>query len=102
MLDKVLPNFLNPRYWLKTLQEIRLVWALMRDPRVPGYLKLLPGFFLVYLLVPFDLVPGFIPVLGQLDDIALLLLLVPLFIRLAPDELVEEYKARMELQRIET
>ncbi|MDX1662425.1 MAG: DUF1232 domain-containing protein [Candidatus Promineifilaceae bacterium] len=102
MLDQLLPNVLNPRYWLKTLQEIRLVWALIQDPRVPGYLKLLPALFVVYLLVPFDLIPGFIPVLGQLDDIALLLLLVPLFIRLAPDDLVEEYKAEMNLRRIES
>ena len=101
MLDRLLPNFLNPRYWLKVRQEIRLVWALLRDPRVPGYLKLLPALFVVYLLVPFDLIPGFIPIIGQLDDLALLLILLPLFIRLAPDEVVEEYKAEMHLGRIE-
>ena len=45
-----------------------LVQRLLRDARVPRSSKLLLGALVVYLVVPFDLVPDFIPVAGQLDD----------------------------------
>jgi uncharacterized membrane protein YkvA (DUF1232 family) len=48
---------------------------LLRDDRVPLRHKLMIGALVPYLALPFDLVPDFIPVLGQLDD-ALLIALV--------------------------
>ncbi len=45
-----------------------LVRRLLRDPRVPRARKLVLALVVVYLLVPIDLVPDFIPVAGQLDD----------------------------------
>ncbi len=52
----------------------RLAWRLIRDSRVrrPYRAMLLGG--LGYLLSPIDLVPGFIPGVGQLDDLAIVLL----------------------------
>ena len=74
---------------------IRLVWALLRDPRVPvtrkGLLVLLAG----YLINPIDIIPDFIPVLGQLDDVAVTLLVLDVFIRSAPKEVVDEHLARI-------
>lgn len=88
---RVLPNLLSPHYWKKTWTEIKLVWQLMKDGRVPLYLKAIPFMVAVYLLMPFDLIPGFIPVIGQFDDVGLLLLGLSTFIRLAPDEVIEDY-----------
>jgi uncharacterized membrane protein YkvA (DUF1232 family) len=45
-----------------------LVRRLARDPRVPRRQRWLLGGLLLYLVVPIDLVPDFIPVAGQLDD----------------------------------
>src|ERR671936_1461634 len=74
---------------------VRLIWALLRDPRVPatrkGILVLLAG----YLVNPIDLIPDFIPVLGQLDDVAVTLLVLDVFIRSAPKEVVDEHLARI-------
>ena len=41
---------------------------LLRDPRVPRRRKLILAALVGYLALPFDLVPDFIPVAGQLDD----------------------------------
>ena len=47
---------------------IVLVARLMRDERVPRRSKALLVGLTAYLALPFDLVPDFIPVAGQLDD----------------------------------
>jgi uncharacterized membrane protein YkvA (DUF1232 family) len=46
-----------------------------------------------YIVLPIDLIPDFVPVLGQLDDIAVVLLGLDLFIRSAPPNIVEEHLA---------
>jgi uncharacterized membrane protein YkvA (DUF1232 family) len=88
---RVLPNLLNPNYWKKMWAEIALVWQLMRDGRVPIYLKIIPVLVALYLLSPLDLIPGFLPIIGQLDDFGLLLVGLSTFIRLAPKDVIEEY-----------
>ena len=45
-----------------------LVRRLARDPRVPRRRRWLLGGLIAYLVLPVDLVPDFIPVVGQLDD----------------------------------
>ena len=56
-----------PRY-------LNLAQALMRDPAVSGRRKAALGAGLAYAVSPVDLVPGIIPVVGQLDDLTALLL----------------------------
>jgi len=73
----------------------RLVWGLARDGRVPGPQKLILVGVIGYLLMPLDVIPDFIPVLGQLDDIAVVLLGLDLFIKSAPDAVVDEHLARV-------
>ena len=51
-----------------------LVRRLLRDPRVPRWRKIALALVLVYLIIPVDLVPDFIPVAGQLDDAILVAL----------------------------
>ena len=82
------------------LQEIwqngQLAFRLFADGRVPLMLKaLVPAVALAYVVMPIDLLPDFIPVLGQLDEVAIILLLVKLFISLAPPNIVAEHRQRM-------
>lgn len=51
----------------------RLAWLLARDPDVPPASKALLAGGILYSVSPIDLVPGFIPVVGQLDDLLVLL-----------------------------
>jgi uncharacterized membrane protein YkvA (DUF1232 family) len=78
---------------------IRLVWALLRDGRVPGGQKLILAGIGAYLFFPIDLIPDFVPVLGQLDDLAVVLLGLDFFIRSAPADIVEEHLAKISQDR---
>jgi uncharacterized membrane protein YkvA (DUF1232 family) len=60
---------------------IVLVTRLARDPRVPRRRKFLLIALVAYLGLPFDLVPDFIPVAGQLDDAIIVALVLRHFIR---------------------
>lgn len=74
----------------------QLAWKLMTDPRVAVMTKVLvPLAGFLYFISPIDFLPDFIPILGQLDEVAILLLLVRLFIALAPQDVVAEYKTAM-------
>lgn len=73
----------------------RLVWGLARDPQVPTPQKLILVGIIGYLLMPLDLIPDFIPVLGQLDDVAVVLLGLDLFIKSAPADVVDAHLARI-------
>jgi uncharacterized membrane protein YkvA (DUF1232 family) len=78
--------------WLRDLiRQARLAWRLFLDPRVPWALKLIPPTAFLYLLSPIDILPDFSPGLGQLDDIAVILLGIKLFIELAPADIVREH-----------
>ena len=70
---------------------IVLVRRLLRDERVPRSRKLLLGVLLAYLAMPFDLVPDFIPVAGQLDDAIVTAVVLRAVLRAGGDELLREH-----------
>ena len=74
------------------VKRIKLILRLMGDSRVNPFLKLLPLASLGYLIWPIDLIPGIaLPVIGALDDAAVLWFGVYLFVELCPPEVVEEH-----------
>jgi uncharacterized membrane protein YkvA (DUF1232 family) len=81
------------RAWLKDIvRQMRLAWRLFWDGRVPLWTKIVPPAALAYVLSPIDILSDFPPVgLNQLDDVAVVLLGVRLFIELAPPEVVREH-----------
>ena len=70
---------------------IVLIGRLMTDERVPRRRKLLLAALVGYLALPFDLVPDFIPVAGQLDDVLIVALVLRRFLRSGGDHLVREH-----------
>lgn len=64
---------------------------LLTDRRVSKRWKLISGLALVYLALPFDLVPDFIPLLGQLDDAILVALVLRGLLRSAGPRLLREH-----------
>jgi uncharacterized membrane protein YkvA (DUF1232 family) len=68
----------------------RLVYALARDPRVPGSRKALLGAAAAYVVSPIDLVPDVIPLVGALDDVAILVLAMEVFLEGLPGGILDE------------
>ena len=53
---------------------LRLMGGLLTDPRVPALDKVLVGVAIAYVAMPIDLIPDFIPFIGQVDDVFILVL----------------------------
>jgi uncharacterized membrane protein YkvA (DUF1232 family) len=70
---------------------LRLAFALVRDPRVPASARRWLVGAGLYNLSPIDPVPGIIPVLGQLDDYAVILLAVRKALRASPAAVRDEH-----------
>ena len=68
-----------------------LVSRLIADQRVPRRRKLLLAALVGYLAFPFDLIPDFIPVAGQLDDMLVVAFVLRRFLRSGGDPLVREH-----------
>jgi uncharacterized membrane protein YkvA (DUF1232 family) len=86
----------SPGFWMNLFNSFRVAWRLMWDSRVPASAKLVPILTILYILSPIDLVPDVIVGLGQLDDIAILLLGTQLFIAVSPKDIVERVRAEIE------
>jgi len=70
---------------------IRLYWRLFRDRRVPIWPKALLVGALAYVILPFDLIPDVLPVIGEVDDLVIVLAAARWFMRWCPPELVREH-----------
>lgn len=72
--------------------RLKLILRLMGDRRVNVFLKVLPLASVAYLIMPADLAPGLVlPVIGALDDAAVLWLGSYLFVELCPPDVVQEH-----------
>ena len=76
----------------KFKQELIIYRNILADRRCPRITKILLGSALAYLAMPFDLIPDFIPVLGQIDDIIIVPLLIFLALKTIPSELLMEHR----------
>ncbi|HPP99969.1 MAG TPA: YkvA family protein [Termitinemataceae bacterium] len=65
-----------------------------RDPRIGFWPKFWAALAVGYMLSPIDLIPDFIPLLGQLDDLVILPLLFALAIRSIPPEVIRDARSR--------
>ena len=71
---------------------IKLIFRLLKDRRVPFRFKLIPFIAFLYLISPFDFIPDlFVPIMGYMDDVAVLFLAFKIFVRLSPRDVVAEH-----------
>ena len=63
---------------------------LLKDRRAPWRARVVAAFTVAYLVSPLQLIPSFIPVIGQMDDVAVLYCGMKMIRRWVPVELIAE------------
>lgn len=81
-------------------REYRYYRALLDDPRTPNSAKWLIGGGVGYLLMPVDLIPDFIPIIGKIDDMLIAPALIGLGMKLVPEQVKNEDRNRSRRVRV--
>lgn len=90
--SRVSPKYAKAAEVLLFLPDfVVLIFRLLKDPRVSAASKAKLGLFTVYLLSPIDIIPDFIPVLGQLDDLVAAVYVVRGILNSTPQEVILEH-----------
>ena len=79
----------------KLRNEFKVYNLVLKDPRTPKSAKFLLWIAVGYALLPFDIIPDFIPVLGQLDDFIIVPALIIIALKLAPKDVVADCRAKV-------
>jgi uncharacterized membrane protein YkvA (DUF1232 family) len=83
---------------LSLRRKVRLAWRLLADRRVPLLARAVLPAVVLYLAMPLDIVPDFIPVVGYLDDVLIILGAAWLFLRLVPAAVLDDHLAALEME----
>jgi len=78
-------------------KQARLLSLLIKRPEVPWPAKVAGGCAIAYIFSPIQLIPTFIPLIGQLDDLAVLFLATRIMRKFTPEAELKECEARAEL-----
>jgi uncharacterized membrane protein YkvA (DUF1232 family) len=79
---------------------VRLHWRLLHEPRVSVWPKALLLGAVGYVILPFDLIPDAIPLLGQVDDVVILVVAARWFVGWCPPEVVQEHARAIGARRV--
>jgi uncharacterized membrane protein YkvA (DUF1232 family) len=79
-------------------KKLRLAARVLEDRRVSWALRLFAVLLVLYLAMPFDFIPDFIPVLGYADDLIVVILGTTLLLRAMRRDVLEEQVSRLELE----
>jgi uncharacterized membrane protein YkvA (DUF1232 family) len=79
----------------------RLLWALASDARVPTSRKALLGLAGAYIVSPIDLVPEYLPVIGAIDDVAVMVVAIDVFLEGLDPTIVDEKLSTLGMTRAE-
>ena len=74
----------------------------IKDPRVPWYAKVLMALTIGYAISPIDLIPDFIPVIGQIDDLIIVPAGISLAVKMIPKSVMEEYRQKARAEPIDS
>jgi uncharacterized membrane protein YkvA (DUF1232 family) len=77
-------------------KELEVLRHVAGHPRLPLRCKLLAAFLLAYALSPIDLIPDFIPVLGQLDDLIVIPAGLWILYKMVPADIMDEARSKTE------
>ena len=86
--------------WFMFKTEILMLWAMLRNPAAPMVSKVTAILAVVYIIMPVDLVPDIIPILGWLDDGIIAYVLIKLAFKFLPKDMYESLKAQFDKKSV--
>jgi uncharacterized membrane protein YkvA (DUF1232 family) len=82
--------------WPSTLwmarKRVLVMFRVLRDGRVPLWKKVVPFLPLIYVISPFNFLTLAIPIIGQIDDLMIIVLALNLFEYLIDDRILAEHQ----------
>jgi len=75
---------------LEIKREINVYRRVLEDARTPRLAKILLGLSIGYLLLPIDIIPDFVPLIGHLDDLIIVPALVIIALKMIPKAVIED------------
>lgn len=76
-------------------REFAVYRLVLKHPQTPWVAKLFLGLAVGYLLLPFDLIPDFIPIIGQLDDVVIIPVLLYLALLFIPKWIIQSCREQV-------
>jgi uncharacterized membrane protein YkvA (DUF1232 family) len=80
----------------KLKQELAFYKSILKDNRTPKIAKWLLAIAIGYAVMTFDLIPDFIPVIGQLDDLIIIPILIIIAFKIIPKQVIADCRKKQE------
>ena len=77
------------------LKEARALRLVLRDPRTPWYTRWFVTATLLYVVSSSDFIPGFLPILRDIDELFVIPVALRIAIRTVPREIMADCRTRM-------
>lgn len=81
---------------VKLKAEFNFYKRLQQHPQTPKLAKALLWLAIGYVLMPFDLIPDFLPIIGQLDELVIIPLLLYFALKLTPQKIIADCRYNSE------
>lgn len=89
--ERPTPQTQLKEYLLIAPRLVKLLWRLSRDPRVPARSKATLVILGAYIASPIDVIPDFLPGIGQLDDLVIVAFALDQMLNRVPEEVVRSH-----------
>ncbi|MBR9649254.1 YkvA family protein [Clostridium tyrobutyricum] len=91
IIEKLPSKFSKLAEYIMFMPDILILfWRLFKDKRVSSQIKIVLVNAILYIISPVDLIPGFIPIIGQMDDVAVAFFALNYIIDKVPREIILE------------
>ena len=74
------------------IKTIKFYWGILFDKDTPKIARILLIGAIVYLFLPFDIIPDFSLIVGQFDDLVVIPTLFYIATRFVPEEVIKRHK----------